>query len=201
MSRFSCLSGHGGASFLRRGTKDEQRIVDFRTSALLPERHGDAAQGPDRAAARVCRRAGRHLDFPDQRGAAGGISGAAGEEFSGSASAVRHSVCREGQHRRGGAADDGGLPGLPLSAGTFRPGGGAAGRSRSGPARQDEHGSVRHRPGRGPLPVRGGAEPAGTGICLRRFEQRFRGGAGLWSVQLLPRNRHCRVGSGAGGVQ
>ena len=117
--------------------------------------------------------------------------------------ALRRAVRGEGQHRRGRAADDGGLPRLRVPARAHRARW-SSGWSHAGAIvrRQDQPRPVRHRPGRHALAVRH--------LPLDLFDQRYiSGGSSSGSAvavahgpgRLRARHRHRRLGSRAGRVQ
>ena len=134
-----------------------------------------------------------------ERGArAGGVAARGG---SGGPAALRHSVRGEGQHGRGRHADHRRLPGVRLHARTHRDRGAAPARCRRDPDRQDQPGSVRHRPGRNPFAVRRAALRVQSALRLRRVELRLRGRGRGRSGRLRARHRHRRLRTGTCGVQ
>ena len=117
------------------------------------------------------------------------------------AAALRHSGRGEGQHRREGAADHGGLSGVSLSPEQGRHRGGAIARGRRAHSRQDQSRSVRHRARRRAHALRDrrnlfddklipGGSSTGSALAV---------GAGI--APLVARHRHRRIGARAGGLQ
>ena len=150
--------------------------------------------------ARATARAG--LDF---RGAAREGPGArpqAGARPGGPrAPALRRALRHQGQYRSGRPADHRGVSRLRVFARTQRHGGAGAGGRRRHPDRQDQHGSVRHRPGGHALAARRLFQRLRRALYLGRLQFRIGGGGGLGPGQLRARHRHRGIGPRARGVQ
>lgn len=117
------------------------------------------------------------------------------------AASVRPAVQRQGLHRRGGHADNGGVSRLRLHGRDDEPRGRAGARRRRHSRRQDQPGPVRHRTGWSPnalwrRPQSFRRQPHPRWIKLGRS-----GFGRLRPGRVRLRNRHRRVRSGPGGVQ
>ena len=118
------------------------------------------------------------------------------------AAAGRRALRRQGQHRRGRACRR--PPGArrsPIRRSASRTVVARLLERRRDSDRQDQPGSVRHRPGRRALAVRRVLERLRRALHLGRLELRLRGRGGQRAVRVLAGHRHRRLGPRAGGVQ
>ena len=117
------------------------------------------------------------------------------------AAALRPAIQRQGLHRRGGPADDGGVPRLRLHRGDDESRRRPRTRRRSHSRRQDQYGPVRYRTGRSPNALWRRPESLRCQSHPRWLKLGRSGFGSLGSGRVRLRNRHRRVRSGPGGVQ